>query len=286
MIKIGLTDDQKQAEIAKYREEHPEVEHVIIFVPEALPLISEYESYTWSDIIMYKVFYPLLERIDSSYLIVTSELMRTKNRNDLTYNCLHHYLNQTPHRLHFHWFPMIDGIEDVLILADMDYPGRYKGQGISKAILRELEMTGVDRRPSIEIISVDVPDNALDAYERERDKLFDNLGAKDPDTIPRKLHLWTGKYKKPMISTEKRYLARNSRFKLDNVMTYKDATDADRISIDLPLRRMVLNDYLTRVQADTIRFLTTPFKVDQYYAGELLRWHKMAGEIYAETGIL
>ena len=286
MIRIGLTDDQKMAEIASYVQEHSEVRHVIIFAPKEHPLETDYETYSWSDIIMYKVFYPLLERIDDSYLIVTSELLRTKKRNDLTYNCLHHYLNQTPHRLHFHWFPIIDGIEDVMILADMDHPGKYKGRGISKHTLHELNITGIDRRPEIEIIPVDVPDGAVTAYEAERDKLFDNLGAGDPDTIPRKLHLWCGKYKAPMILPQNQYLARNGRFKKNNVVTYKEATDANRLSIDIPYRRIELNDYLTRVQADTLRFLATPFKVDQYYAGELQQWHKMVGEIFVSTGIL
>ena len=172
-----------------------------------------------------------------------------------------------------------------MILADNEYPGRYKGRGFTADIFDDFDWEYINRCPEVHIIDVDVPDNANDAYERERDKLFNTLGNKDPDTIPRQLHLWCGKWKKNSIIPEKKYLARNQRFKLSNVMTYKDAIDADRVSIDLPHRRIELNDYLCKTYASKIIFLSTPFKVDKYYSSELIRWNDMVGDFCAKTGV-
>ena len=285
MIRLGLSNAEKQAQIDTYLSQHGDIRHIIIFQPEQFALPGDYETYSWADIIMYKYFYPLLEKIDGTYLLIVNELLRNSNRSDLTYNCLHHYLNQTPHRLIFQYFPIIDAPEDILILADNDHPGKYKGRGFTPDMLRDLDIDGYDRRPAVQIDTVPVPDGALEAYCKERDKLFDNLGSADPDTIPRNLHIWCGRYKRPFLQPEKRYLARNQRFKLPNVATYKDARDAGRISIDIPHRRIDLNDYLYVSGAERIVFLSTPFKVDLYYAGELQRWHEMAGDIFAQAGI-
>ena len=285
MIRLGLANDQKSAVIAGYLREHKDIETVLVFSPEAFPLDCAYEQYGWNDIIMYKTFYPLLERISGNYLIVVNELLRTSSRSDLTYNCLHHYLNQTPHHIVFQWFPIIDDAADMMILADNDHPGRYKGRGLHADIIGDLDIDGYDRRPQITVTPVPVPDGAEAAYVAEREKLFDTLGNRDPDIIPRHLHEWAGRYKKALIDQGKKYVARNQRFKLPNIVTYKTADDAGRISIDLPHRRIELNDYLYRTQADTINFLSTPFNVDKYYAGELTRWHEKAGEIYAQTGL-
>ena len=264
---------------------NPTIMKVVVFSPEKFLLKCEYEQYTWNDIIKYKVFYPLLEKIDNSYLIIMNELLRTSKRNDLTYNCLHHYLNQTPHRIVFQWFPLIDDIKDFMILADNIYPERYKGRGFTADIIDDFDIKCIDRRPEISVIDVNVPDGAMEVYIQERDKLFDTLGNKDPDTIPRQLHLWCGKWKKGSVRTDKKYLARNRRFKMSNISTYKDSHDTGRVSIDLPHRRIELNDYLYESQAKKIEFLSTPFKVDKYYVKELFNWNDMVGEFYAQTSI-
>ena len=55
----------------------------------------------YNEVIMYRTFYPLLEEIGPDHLLVVNEFMRTRNRNDLTYNCLRHYLNQCGHTMVF-----------------------------------------------------------------------------------------------------------------------------------------------------------------------------------------
>ena len=58
--------------------------------------------------------------------------------------------------------------------------------------------------------------------KNKKNELFDNLGNKDPDTIPRNLQLLAGDFKKKSNWTK--YVARNKRFKLDNVFTYDEIT--------------------------------------------------------------
>lgn len=55
-------------------------------------------------------------------------------------------------------------------------------------------------------------------YEKKKEHLFDNLGDKDPDTIPRNLQLLAGDMKARVLDPEKLYVARNKRLRLDNVL--------------------------------------------------------------------
>lgn len=95
------------------------------------------EQYGWAESIMYRVFYPLLGRIDNSYLIIYNEFMRNKNRSSLEYNCVAKYSTQTEHRLVFEYFPIIDEIEDFMILADLDSGQAYKGRISTNRLLTD-----------------------------------------------------------------------------------------------------------------------------------------------------
>lgn len=111
MIRIGFTHEQKQQVIDAYLSEHT-IRKVYCFYYKHFPyrydINTEIEYIEYSDIEMYKYFYRLLEEIDENCLIVIDELMRTRNRAELIYNCSHHYLNQTPHRIVFEYFPIVE----------------------------------------------------------------------------------------------------------------------------------------------------------------------------------
>lgn len=288
MIRLGLNSDDKKLLITEYIHNHPEVTNVIEFAPPEFSMQADWEQYTYDDIIMYKTFYPLLEKIDDHYLIVVNECLRTQKRNDLTYNCLHHYLRQTQHHIVFEYFPFVTDSKDFLILADNDHPDRWKGHGYEPVMLKELDIAGVRRTPVVSIIDMglDQDSDAVSAYNEERDRLFDTLGNKSPDTIPRNLHVWCGKLKLPAIKSDVLYIARNKRLKLANVIPYKDADSAQhRISIDMPVRQMNLNDYLKRTGEDKITFLSTGLPVDEYYARELISWAERLDIFYDQAGI-
>lgn len=284
MIRLGYTNEQKIQEIEEYRKKNPEVTTIVVFSPKMFTLPGEYEQYEYADIIMYRVFYPLLERIDNSFLIVVNECLRTKNRSDLTYNCLHHYLNQTKHHMIFEYYPYIESPDEFMILADKEAPGRYKGQGYDPVFLKDLDVAGIRREPVLKFEGVITDEKTKEAYEKEKNRLFDTLGNKDPNTIPRALHLWCGKHKP--VSPDMKYLARNKRLNKKNVITYADATSAEhRISLDIPYRRINLNDFLKRVGENVLTFEHTDLSVDMYYKNELEKWNEEIVRFYAEAGI-
>lgn len=284
MIRLGYTNEQKIQEIEEYRKKNSEVTTIVVFSPKVFTLPGEYEQYEYADIIMYRVFYPLLERIDNSFLIVVNECLRTKKRSDLTYNCLHHYLNQTMHHMIFEYYPYIESPEEFMILADKEVPGRYKGRGYDPAFLKEMDVAGIRRESVLKFECVSTDEKIKEAYEIEKNRLFDTLGNKDPNTIPRALHLWCGKYKP--VSPDKKYLARNKRLKKENIITYADATAPEhRISLDIPYRRIDLNDFLKRVGENVLTFEHTDLSVDMYYKNELEKWNEEIVRFYAEAGI-
>ena len=288
MIRIGLEESQKQKEIKKYVEENA-IKNVIVFSPEKMfmelpDLDIPIRQIGYSEIIMYRTFYPLLEEIDESYLLIGNDLMRDRNRSCLTYNCYAKYTNQTEHRMVFNYLPIIEEKRDILILLDFSNSQQRKGVGISDIDLGEYDIQCIRKNYSIDTIPVPIPDGATEEYEAEKEKLFDELGNKDPDTIPRQLHIWTGKFKRPFLEYGKIYIARNKRFK--GVEVFKNAMPKqDYILIDIPFRRLDFNDFLQASQQEHIRYLSTGFGVDNVYIKAFEDWVKEVKSIYAETGV-
>lgn len=239
---------------------------------------------------MYKFFYRLLEEINEHSLIVVNECLRTQNRNDLTYNCLHHYLNQTPHRLIFEYFPFVEDKQDFMTLMDFYDRGRFRGHEFDENILLEEDVKVKPHKLKLEVIGVPttpkmVKDMVKD-YEKKRDALFDSLGKKDPDTIPRNLHIFAGTYKKPYIDTKEKYVARNSRFKKSNITVYKSIARGNYTIIDFPYRRIDFNDFLKVSGMHDLRCLSTALKIDQYYIDWFNDWKRRLDEFYGmATGI-
>lgn len=290
MIRIGLNEKQKQEEIKKYVKEN-NIKNVIVFSPKnmfmKLPKMDiPIRQIDYDEIIMYRTFYPLLEEIGKNHLLIANELMRDKNRNCLTYNSYAKYTNQTEHRIAFNYFPIISERKDILILIDFINSQKYKGFGIKDIDISEYDIRCIRKNIQLSIINVPLPDSANDAYESEKERLFDNLENKDPDTIPRNLHIWTGKFKKHFLNNEEEYVARNKRFNKKNVITYKSTeVDKNYILVDMPCRRMEFNDFLQKTRQENLQYISTGFGVDKVYIKELEDWIEEVENIYAETGI-
>lgn len=289
MIRIGLSSSEKQEVLDRYLAEHNIRKVFVLYFEKLRPEFRlagvDCEYVEWKEIILYRFFYRLLEEIDDSCLIVVDELMRTQNRSELTYNCAHHYLNQTPHKIVFEHFPFIENQDDFMILLDFENKGRYKGHGFAFE-----HFEGVDVRVKhnpIDFVVTRVPINAIQEaeYEEERERLFANLGNKHPDTIPRNLHVFVGRWKKPHLRWDEKYLARNGRFNMDNIVTYQQLPTDERILIDFPVRRLELNDYLKRSRARMIEFISTGLSVDQYYENSFRDWLTRVGEFCAEASL-
>lgn len=293
MIRTGLDACQKQQEVDRYLAAHQEIRRLFVFSFKRFPLVLllpdsiAVECIEYADIIEYEYFYRLLEVIDAQTLLVFNECLRTQNRSDLTYNCAHHYANQTPHVLVFEYFPFIEQVNDFMILLDYQTPGKYKGRSFDVAFLHDEDVTCVPRSLAIEQIVCNTAQKDVARYERRKEQLFDTLGQGDPDTIPRQLHLFAGTLKKPHIEKHRQYVARNARLGLPNVQTYKDITGTleECILLDFPHRRIDLNDFLKVSGLSIVRCLTTDLKVDGYYIGEFRQWNERLGEFYAQASL-
>lgn len=323
MIRIGLSNEQKIEILQRYVSEH-QIKKIVCIdndapaepagsalkraellkagkqgrkgCGEALDLSSlpcETETLGYDDAILYKYFYRLLEEINGDYLIVVNECLQDTNRNCLTYNCMHHYLNQTPHRVVFNFFPFINDAVDFMVLADKAEPGKYKAykrqgntRGYDPEVLDELDVQCVRHMPGLTVKTVELPADAHDAYECEKAALFDGIGNKDPNTIPRTLHLWCGRYKKEALLAEETYWARNARFNRPNVksMTRPEPCEYARL-VDCPSSHKALADFLRVTGATHIEFLSTGLGADNVYAADLQDWLGKLGEFYAQASL-
>ncbi len=289
MIRIGLNSREKQRIVDTYVEEHG-IRKIFCFYFKKFPLNirtdTDIEHIEYADIIMYKYFYRLLEEIDDSCLLVFNECLRTQNRSDLTYNCAHHYCNQTPHKIVFEHFPFIEGKQDFMILLDLINKGKYKGKSFDYLYLQQEDVQIKPFHVRLSNIPVETTDKDLERYENKRDSLFDNLGEKDPDTIPRNLQLLAGDIKKKAIDPDKLYVARNQRFKLDNVKSYQNITKPGKyIVIDTHYRRLDFNDFLKITKNSRIKYLCTTLPIDTFIVSDFMEWKARLDAIYAQASI-
>lgn len=290
LIRIGLNEKQKQNEIMTYVKNNS-IKNVIVFSPEKIFMeLPELEvpirQIGYKEIIMYRTFFPLLEEIDKDYLLVANELMRDVNRNCLTYNCYAKYTNQTLHRIVFNFHPIISSSKDIMILVDFDNSQKNKGLGLADISLGGYDIQCVQKKYNLNVLKIPLPEGAVKEYEEEKERLFDSLGNKNPDTIPRNLHIWTGKYKAVFINDTEFYIARNQRFKKPNVSVFKNAEAGRHYTLlDFPVRQIELNDFLRTTEQENLKYMSTGLNIDNVYTSTFNNWIKEVENIYAETGI-
>lgn len=289
MIRIGLSQREKQREITEYINNH-DIKKIFCFYFKKFPVkykvSCEIEYIEYADIEMYKFFYRLLEEIGNNSLIVMDGCMRTQNRSELIYNCAHHYLNQTPHHIIFEFFPIIDTKDDFMILLDFENKGKYKGKSFDYSYLYDEDIKMKPFKVKMDLISVSITDKDKEKYEKKKESLFDNLGNKDPNTIPRNLQLFAGDLKKKAIEADKQYVSRNKRFKFDNVFAYDDITaKGNYIVIDTHYRRLNMNDFIKTTGMNRIKYLATTLSIDDYIITEFSKWKARLEAIYAQASI-
>lgn len=296
MIYIGLAEADKETIIEQYAAKHG-IRNTVVISPKQFPLEPNWtDNVEWSDTIEYPTFYRLLEEVQADSLIVLSEPLRTQNRYDLTYNCIRHFLNQTEHQIIFQMLPQIDQRDDFMILFDFDTRSRWKRRKWDINLI--LDNCRVEVRPlpiSFEVICVPTTAATQKRYAKEKKRRFDELGARDPHTIPRNLYLIGGRDKRdyidkqagpqlPLFGTNNSggYVARNQRLARDNITTYKLATAGQRYTIvEFPHRFITLSDFMKRVGQTEFQILTADLKVDRWYLQRYQDWSKRVNETYA-----
>lgn len=284
MIYLGLDNSEKDARIAAYCASHG-IEKVVILSPSKFRFtcsFADHEQIEWAEIIQYKFFYRLVQEINPKTLVVVNECLRTQNRHDLTYNCIRHFLGQTRHQLVFQYLPMIDSIEDFMILFDFDTRSQWKREKFSTKRLIESQIQFAPVCPSFNAVSVDTSNQLKATYEREKEKLIAGIGLKDPHTIPRNLYLLGGKAKLAAVG-DGWHVGRNNRFKLEQMQTYKEDvySNAPYTVFELCHNFIDFADFMALSQQSSFDVLMTELKVDHWYLQRYREWGERLRNAYA-----
>ena len=296
-IHIGLKPSEKRAEIQKALNEYKDVDRIFVFYGDKEHPEFEFEGletiYTpWSETEMYRTFYPLLGQpykgqdtpaITDKSLLVVDEMLVDRHRGCLKQNCTLHFMRVSSRRLIFNWMPFIDQPDDFMILVDYAYPDRYKRQPFQKELLEEIDCRITRRLPEISSQNIETSAADFKRYEKQRDKLFDDLGQKDPNTIPRKLILLAGSIKKKEMKDGLTYVARNSRIK--GAITYKDTGSEEIYIIDPTYKRKELIDFIRRSSTRELIYLQTDLPVDKVYLDDLNSWYDRMEDFYEKADL-
>lgn len=295
MIYLGYSMQAKEAIVADYQATHA-IRKTMVISYERFPLIVPGADHVgYADVIMYVTFYRLLQEIDTNTLVVLHECLRTQNRYDLAYNCIRNYLNQTPHVLVFQSLPLIDTPEDFMVLFDWATQSRWKRRPFDAGLI--LDNAQVAVQPwSVDFRRIDVPTSATTQrrYEQERERLFAELGAKDPHTLPRNLYLLSGKDKLAWIEScqpslfdagsaaPQRYVARNKRLGNGKIVTYDNAQPGEVYTVlELPHRFIDYSDFLITTGQAASDVLVADLKVDHWYFDRYTAWKERIHATYA-----
>jgi hypothetical protein len=274
MICIGYGFTQKQNLIQSYITKNA-VCKIFAFQPEdrMFDYGIEAQYITYRNLIEYEFFYKVLQEADKHTLIIVDECLRTQNRNDLTYNCLRHFINQAGHVIIFQYFPIIDDVENFMILFDFDTKSRWKREKFSVELLRESDIR-VNRLDLVfEEQVITCSERVKSQYIKEKKKLFENIGLKDPHTIPRNLYLVSGKEKAACVNSAAKYIGRNNRFKIGNMFTYKQPIPVgEYVVFEFPHNLIDFTDFLYFSKQTRIPVMTTDLKVDQWYLKRYYNW--------------
>lgn len=286
MICLGYNNEEKKTTIDKYCEDH-NIDKIYLFSPKRFQVECSHplhEVIEWSDIIMYKYYYRLLQEIDGNSLIVINECLRTQNRHDLTYNCLRLYLQQAGYQIIFQYLPIIDTIDDFMVLFDFDTKSRWKREKFHRGLLKECQLNIRLADLSLTAIDINVDDKTRTAYNKKKRQLIDGIGLKDPHTIPRNLLLVGGKIKLEHIDTELQYVGRNKRFKLPNMQTYRETENPGLYTVFEFCHNFIdFLDFLSVSRETTIDVMVADLKVDQWY---FQRYRELVERIHETYSIL
>jgi hypothetical protein len=292
MIYIGYSDSEKRAIIAQYQAANDIQKTVVISADDfALPVEAS-DQVKYSDVIMYVTFYRLLQEITPQTLIVLNECLRTQNRYDLAYNCIRNYLNLTTHQVIFQQLPVIDTADDFMILFDWDTRSRWKRRPFDPVLIASESQVFVRRLPvGFERVDVPTSEKTLARYKQERARMFAELGAKDPHTLPRNLYLlggpdklaWIDSQSLPMFaSAQGLYVARNQRLGRPNIVTYDHVRPGEQYTVvELPHRFIDFSDFIQRTGQASSRVLVAGLKVDEWYFARYTEWAGRVADAYA-----
>lgn len=294
MIYLGVPHQEKASIVNTYCQKH-DIKKLVVFSPEKFvwsPVAAE-EVVKYSEIILYKFFYRLLQEIDKKTLVVVNECLRTQNRNDLTYNCLRHYLYQAGHQIIFQYLPVIDTIQDFLILVDFDTKSQWK-RDPREHIITHATVDVREVPVAFTAVMVPTPERLKRVYQKKKENLFTQIGSKDPHTLPRQLHLVAGKEKLSYILQSQEdlfrtrqpngwYVGRNNRFKVETLQTYreKEFPQIPYTVFEFCHNFIDFSDFISLSQQHHFDVLVADLRVEHWYFNRHEEWGERIRDVYS-----
>lgn len=284
MIYLGADSGTVSTAIDAYCEKHV-IERVFLFSPTRFPIMCGHRNGTtfkWKDIIEYKHYYRILQETDNKTLIVVNQALRTQDRSDLTYNCLRNFLQQTKHQIIVSHLPIIGTKEDFCILFDLDTRSQWRRTPFDELPIGEAHIVCEQQSPSFTRVDVTCSQNELSKYVTQREKMFNGLGAGDPHTIPRQLHMISGKLKFESAKRDSGVLCRNKRLG-KTAQTYRD----DRFPrcpysvIDFPHRFIDFADMMCISRQTHFETYVSDLPVDEWYFSQYSDWAQRITDVYS-----
>lgn len=285
MIVLGLLPHQKEKEILSFLPDG--AKKVFILSPKkfffSLALDTPHEWIEWNDIIQYATFYRLLQEIDNQTVVVINECLRMQNRNDLTFNCIRHFLSQTKHQLVLQYLPVISTRDDFMTLFDFDTKSQWKREKFSAELICQAAVKIHPVELSLNAIYSEADSDTKAKYLKQKDALFDRIGTKDPHTIPRNLYLIGGKTRLNSLGENLRIIARNTRIKFPGLQTYKDTelTNAPYAIMEFPHDHINFSDFLYLAEQSEFDVAVSDLNVDLWYFERYQTWIREINYVYS-----
>lgn len=296
-INLGFDYEQKRKCIHDALTAYGDVDRIFVFYGgKAQPPFNfggiETIYTPWSETEMYRTFYPLLGQpykgqdipaITDKSLLIVDEMLVDRHRGCLKQNCTMHFMRVSKRRLIFNWLPFIEDADDFMILLDFAYPDKYKKQKFHPDLLGEIDVEGVEHLPRLQAFEIQTSEKQKEQYEEKKEELFDNIGQKDPNTIPRNLVLSLGSIKKEAMRPGEIYVTRNRRIK--GAITYKDTGHKKVYLLDPAYSRKDLIGFMHRSGTEELIYMKTDLSVDAVYWNDLNEWHDRLEEFYGTADL-
>jgi hypothetical protein len=283
MIYLGYNNNEKE-DIINNHIKNNDFDRVYFISHEKFLLnIKDVEIVTYKDIIEYAYYYRIIENTTKKTLIVLNELLRDKNRNNLTYNCIRTFLNNTQNVMVFNFLPIIENREDFCSLYDFATQSNYKYSKFDNLDISQTKIFCKQKNINFNFVNANLDMFANESYEAYKTKLFNNFNKKDPDIIPRELQIYSSKFKEYLITDNGKYMFRNKRLKKNNIYSYKQILNEGKyIIFDIPFNNIDIIDFLFFSQQLDIDVISSDLKIDIFFKNKLINFKTELDYVYAK----
>lgn len=135
---------------------------------------------------MYRSFYPYMNGIGKTSLLVLNEILYTSNPSTLEYNCIRHFAQQAGHKLVFQRFPLIKEKQDFMILWSMDQTNPFLKDAYNAIEAFRGVQFAADYLPKLEVARTALTEPQMAKYEALKERTIKAV-KRDPEIIPRRL---------------------------------------------------------------------------------------------------